>query len=227
MCERKADRDTPLSLVVLISGRGSNLKAILDAIERGDLPAVVSAVISTSPDAPGLEYARHRHIDTLALDAADYPERNGYDRALQGLIERFSPDLVVLAGFMRILSAGFVRRFRGRIINIHPSLLPAFRGLRTHQRALEAGAREHGASVHFVTEELDGGPVITQVRVPVLPGDDAAKLAARVLREEHRLYPQTLRWLAEGRICWDGEQVLFDGQALSQPQQLEAQLEAH
>jgi phosphoribosylglycinamide formyltransferase-1 len=215
----------PLSLVVLISGRGSNLEAILDAIEAGDLPAVVRAVISTDAGARGLEYARRRHIDTLALDATDYPERNDYDRALQGLIERFNPDLVVLAGFMRILTPGFVRHFQGRILNIHPSLLPAFRGLRTHQRALEAGVREHGASVHFVTEELDGGPVIAQVRVPVLADDDPASLAARVLREEHRLYPQTLRWLAEGRIRWDGQQVLFDEQPLNHPRQLEAQLE--
>ena len=213
----------PLSLVVLISGRGSNLKAILDAIEAGALPAVVTAVISTSAGAPGLEHARRHHIDTLALDAADYPERDDYDRALQGLIERFRPDLVVLAGFMRILTPGFVHHFRGRIINIHPSLLPAFRGLRTHQRALKAGAREHGASVHFVSEELDGGPVIAQVRVPVLPDDDTSSLAARVLREEHRLYPQTLRWLAEGRICWDDDQILFDGQPLGEPRQLQTQ----
>jgi len=215
----------PLSLVVLISGRGSNLKAILDAIEAGDLPAQVTAVISSSAGARGLAHAQRHNIDTLALDAADYPERSDYDRALQGLIERFNPDLVVLAGFMRVLTPGFVRHFAGRIINIHPSLLPALRGLRTHRRALAAGAREHGASVHLVTEELDGGPVIAQVRVPVLADDDAATLAARVLREEHRLYPQTLRWLAEGRIRWDGQQLLFDDRPLTQPLQLEPQLE--
>ncbi len=215
----------PLSLVVLISGRGSNLKAILDAIEAGDLQAKVTAVISSSADAPGLANAQRRHIDTLALDAADYPERSDYDRALEGLIERFNPDLVVLAGFMRILTPDFVRHFQGRIINIHPSLLPALRGLRTHQRALAAGAQEHGASVHFVTEELDGGPVIAQVRVPVLADDDAATLAARVLREEHRLYPQTLRWLAEGRIRWDDEQLLVDDQPLTRPLQLEPEVE--
>jgi len=215
----------PLSLVVLISGRGSNLRAILEAIEAGELPAVVTAVISTSASAPGLAYAQQRHIDTLALDAADYPERSDYDRALQGLIERFNPDLVVLAGFMRILTPDFVRQFEGRIINIHPSLLPALRGLRTHQRALAAGAQEHGASVHFVTEELDGGPVIAQVRVPVLADDDATTLAARVLREEHRLYPQTLRWLAEGRIRWDDERLLVDDQPLTRPLQLEPEVE--
>ena len=215
----------PLSLVILISGRGSNLEAILEAIEAGELRAQVTAVISSNADAPGLALAQRRHIDTLALDAADYPERSDYDRALQGLIEHFDPDLVVLAGFMRILSPDFVRHFQGRIINIHPSLLPALRGLRTHQRALAAGAQEHGASVHFVTEELDGGPVIAQVRVPVLADDDAATLAARVLREEHRLYPQTLRWLAEGRIRWDDEQLLFDDQPLTRPLQLELEVE--
>jgi phosphoribosylglycinamide formyltransferase-1 len=225
MSERKPDPDMPLSLVVLISGRGSNLRAILEAIEAGELPAVVTAVISTDAGAPGLDYAQRRDIDTLALDGADYPERSDYDRALEGLIEGFNPDLVVLAGFMRILTPDFVRHFQGRIINIHPSLLPALRGLRTHQRALAAGAREHGASVHFVTEELDGGPVIAQVRVPVLADDDATTLAARVLREEHRLYPQTLRWLAEGRIRWDGQQLLFDDQPLARPLQLDAQLE--
>ena len=215
----------PLSLVILISGRGSNLEAILKAIEAGELRAQVTAVISSNADAPGLALAQRRHIDTLALDAADYPERSDYDRALQGLIEHFDPDLVVLAGFMRILTPDFVRHFQGRIINIHPSLLPALRGLRTHQRALAAGAQEHGASVHFVTEELDGGPVIAQVRVPVLADDDAATLAARVLREEHRLYPQTLRWLAEGRIRWDDEQLLFDDQPLTRPLQLEPEVE--
>jgi phosphoribosylglycinamide formyltransferase-1 len=225
MSERKPDARMPLSLVILISGRGSNLEAILKAIEAGELRAQVTAVISSNADAPGLALAQRRHIDTLALDAADYPERSDYDRALQGLIEHFDPDLVVLAGFMRILTPDFVRHFQGRIINIHPSLLPALRGLRTHQRALAAGAQEHGASVHFVTEELDGGPVIAQVRVPVLADDDAATLAARVLREEHRLYPQTLRWLAEGRIRWDDEQLLFDDQPLTRPLQLEPEVE--
>ena len=182
----------PLSLVVLISGRGSNLKAILDAIRHDQLPAVVTAVISDTVRAPGLEYARQENIDTLALDAADYPDRGDFDRALQGLIDRFEPGLVALAGFMRILTPAFVHHYQGRLINIHPSLLPELRGLDTHQRALDKGVREHGASVHFVTEELDGGPVIVQVRVPVLPGDDAERLAARVLKQEHRLYPQEI-----------------------------------
>ena len=212
----------PLSLVVLISGRGSNLKAILDAIRRDQLPVVVTAVISDTARAPGLEYARQENIDTLALDAADYPDRGDFDRALQGLIDRFEPGLVALAGFMRILTPAFVHHYQGRLINIHPSLLPELRGLDTHQRALDKGVREHGASVHFVTEELDGGPVIVQVRVPVLPGDDAERLAARVLKQEHRLYPQAIRWLAQGRVSLNGEQLLFDQQPLQQPLQINA-----
>jgi phosphoribosylglycinamide formyltransferase-1 len=147
--------------------------------------------------------------------------REDYDRALQGLIDQFEPDLVVLAGFMRILSPGFVQHYAGRIINIHPSLLPALRGLDTHRRALQEGVSEHGASVHFVTEELDGGPVIIQVRVPVLAGDDADTLAARVLREEHRLYVQALRLLAEKRVHWDGKQLVYDQQPLRNPLQLD------
>ena len=210
----------PLPLVVLISGRGSNLKAILDAIHREQLKATVRAVISTNAAAPGLEYARQNGIDTLALDAADYPDRESYDRALLGLIERFEPGLVVLAGFMRILSTPFVQHLRGRLINIHPSLLPAFRGLGTHRRAIESGVGEHGASVHLVNEELDGGPVIAQIKIPVLPDDTEEQLAARVLRQEHRLYPQAIQWIAEQRLRWDGTTLLFDGQPLAQPRQL-------
>jgi phosphoribosylglycinamide formyltransferase-1 len=218
-----AEPDKPLSLVVLISGRGSNLKAILDAIQSGAIPATVKAVISSRVDADGLQIAHRQNIDTLALDPADYPVREDYDRALQGLIDRFEPDLVLLAGFMRILSPAFVQHYRGRMINIHPSLLPALRGLDTHRRALEAGLSEHGASVHFVTEELDGGPVIIQARVPVLAGDTPATLAARVLTEEHRLYVQALRLLAEKRLHWDGNQLLYDQQPLRHPLQLDAQ----
>ena len=217
-----SDHKQPLSLVVLISGLGSNLKAILDAISRRELPAVVTAVISDRSQAPGLEYARQENIDTLALDAADYPDRKDYDRALQGLIDGFEPDLVVLAGFMRILTAAFVHHYQGRLINIHPSLLPELRGIDTHQRAIDKGVKEHGASVHFVTEELDGGPVFVQVRVPVLPDDDAERLAARVLRQEHRLYPQAIQWLAEGRVSLNGEQLLLDQQPMQQPLQIDA-----
>ena len=211
----------PLKLVVLISGRGSNLKAILEAIDAGKLPAVVSAVITNRVDAPGLAYASERAIDTLVLDAADYPDRDAYDHALQGMIDLFNPGLVVLAGFMRILSSAFVHHYTGRLINIHPSLLPEFRGLNTHQRAIEAGAEEHGASVHFVTEELDGGPVIAQVRVPVLPGDDADTLAQRVLEQEHRLYVTVIQWIAEGRVTLEDDGVHFDGDVLKAPKLLE------
>ena len=211
----------PLKLVVLISGRGSNLEAILEAIDTGKLPAVVSAVISNRADAPGLAYASERAIDTLVLDAADYPDRDAYDHALQGMIDLFNPGLVVLAGFMRILSPAFVHHYTGRLINIHPSLLPEFRGLNTHQRAIEAGTAEHGASVHFVTEELDGGPVIAQVRVPVLPGDDADTLAQRVLEQEHRLYVTVIQWIAEGRVTLEDDGVHFDGEVLNAPKRLE------
>lgn len=211
------DSRPPLSLVILISGRGSNLKAILDAISSGELNAEVRAVISSRLDAAGLGHARQHQVDTLALDSNDYPTRESYDRALQGLIDRFNPDLVVLAGFMRILTPGLVRHYQGRMINIHPSLLPALRGLNTHQRALDEGLHEHGASVHLVTEELDGGPVIVQVRVPIIEGDDAEKLAERVLKQEHRLYLQALQWLAADRIQCSRGQLLFDERPLQEP----------
>jgi len=212
----------PLKLVVLISGRGSNLKAILESIDAGELSAVVSAVISNRVDAPGLEYARERAIDTLALDAADYPDRETYDHALQGMVDLFHPGLVVLAGYMRILSPAFVNHYAGRLINIHPSLLPEFRGLNTHQRAIEAGHKEHGASIHFVTEELDGGPVVAQVRLPVLPDDSSDTLAQRVLEQEHPLYVTVIQWIAEGRVTFQDGSLRFDGKVLETPKQLEA-----
>lgn len=217
-----AEADQPLSLVVLISGRGSNLGAILDAIASGALHARVRAVISTRADAAGLESARRAGCDTLALDAGDYPRREDYDRALQGLIDRFEPDLVVLAGFMRILSPGFVAHYRDRLINIHPSLLPQLRGLDTHRRALEQGLQEHGASVHFVTEELDSGPVIIQVRVPVMAGDTPAALAGRVLQQEHRLYVRALQLLAAGEVQCENGELYYRNQPLRQPLQMNA-----
>jgi len=211
----------PLKLVVLISGRGSNLKAILEAIDRGELPAVVSAVISDRVDAVGLECARVRAIDTLALDAADYPDRKAFDKALQGLVDLFHPGLVVLAGFMRLLTDDLVNHHSGRMVNIHPSLLPAFKGLNTHARALaafrEGTVKEHGASVHFVTTELDGGPVIIQARVPIKPDDTPETLAARVLKREHQIYPLAIRWFAEGRLRLQGNRVWLDEQALDEP----------
>lgn len=213
-------RVSRLPVVVLLSGRGSNFKAILDAIERDGLPVEVRAVFSNKADARGLAYARNAGIDTIVLNPGDYPDRYSFDRAMQARIDAYQPALVLLAGYMRILSGDFVRHYAGRLLNIHPSLLPAFRGLDTHQRALDAGVSEHGASVHFVTEELDSGPVVLQAVVPVKAGDTAETLARRVLEQEHRIYPLALRWFAEGRLDWNRGQVLFDGQALHSPQRL-------
>jgi phosphoribosylglycinamide formyltransferase-1 len=200
----------PIALVILISGRGSNLQAIIDAVIRGELPAVIRAVVSNRADAYGLERARLAGISTEVLDHRSFSDRASFDRALMAVIDRYEPDLVVLAGFMRVLGPEFVAHYLGRAINIHPSLLPAFRGLDTHRRALEAGMREHGASVHFVTDALDGGPLIAQARVAVLPGDTPDLLAARVLEQEHRILPQTIRWFAEGRIKLAGRRALLD-----------------
>jgi len=210
-----------LPTVILISGRGSNMQAILDRAARGELAVDVRAVISNKADASGLVSARAAGIHTEVLDHRDFGGREQYDSALQHLIDRYQPALVVLAGFMRILTPAFVRHYQGRLINIHPSLLPAFRGLNTHQRALDAGATEHGASVHFVTEELDGGPVIVQSRVPVHPNDTADSLAARVLHVEHALYPTAISWFAAGRLRFHAGSVILDDQVLAQPVQLD------
>jgi phosphoribosylglycinamide formyltransferase-1 len=211
----------PLPVVVLISGSGSNLQALIDAAQQ-DLPIHIRAVVSNEPDAFGLERARRAGIETRVLSHRDYRTRKDYDAALGSLIEQFEPGLVVLAGFMRILTPALVSRFRGRMLNIHPSLLPKFRGLHTHQRALEAGETVHGASVHFVTDELDGGPLVLQARVKVEPGDDPDRLAARVLTREHRIYPQVVRWFAQRRLRLgaDGRPRL-DGQVLEQPLMLD------
>ena len=208
-------------VVVLISGRGSNLQAILDQAGSGALPVDIAAVISNRPGVAGLERARRAGVVALELDHRRFADRPAFEAALIDLIDRQQPDLVILAGFMRVLTAGFTEHYRGRLLNIHPSLLPKFRGLHTHERAIAAGESEHGASIHFVTAELDGGPVIVQARVPVLPGDDADTLAARVLEQEHRLYPQAVHWFAMGRLRLEGEQVCFDGQALVEPLRLE------
>lgn len=210
-----------LPIVILISGRGSNMQAILAQAASGELPVDIRAVISNRPDAAGLATARAAGIHTETLDHREFDGRDAYDRALQAAIDRHAPALVVLAGFMRILTPAFVQHYHGRLLNIHPSLLPAFRGLNTHTRALEAGAREHGASVHFVTEELDGGPVIAQIAVPVHAGDSADDLAARVLEAEHRLYPAVIGWFATGRLRWNNGSVLLDGQPLHAPVRLE------
>lgn len=190
------------SIVILVSGRGSNMQAIVDAAIPG---ARIAAVISNRPDASGLAFAAERGIETAVVDHKAYADRATFDQALAGCIDGYRPDLVVLAGFMRVLTDDFVRRYEGRLINIHPSLLPSFPGLHTHRRALEAGVRVHGATVHFVTATLDCGPIIVQAVVPVLPGDDEARLAARVLAQEHCIYPQAVRWFVDGRLSVDGQ----------------------
>jgi phosphoribosylglycinamide formyltransferase-1 len=184
------------TLVILISGRGSNLAALFAA----QLPARVAAVISNNPRARGLDIARERGIAASTIDHRSFADRAAFEAALAVEVDRHRPDLVVLAGFMRILTPSFIERYLGRIMNIHPSLLPAFPGLHTHRRALAAGVRIHGCTVHFVTPELDSGPVILQAAVPVQPGDTEEQLAARVLAQEHRIYPQAIRWFCEGRL---------------------------
>ncbi len=210
--------DSPLALVVLISGNGSNLQAIIDAIRHQGLKAEVRAVISNNPDAYGLTRAREAGIPAISLDHRNYPSREAYDQELRVVIDRYQPQLVVLAGFMRILTAEFVKHYHGRMLNIHPSLLPKYQGLNTHRRVLEAGDNIHGVSVHFVTPELDGGPVILQAEVPVHPGDTTDDLAQRVHRQEHMIYPLVIRWFSEGRLGLHNNRVLFDGKPLTDQQ---------
>ena len=214
-----------MPVVVLISGGGSNLQALIDGAVDGYLPIELAAVVSNEPDAFGLERAASAGIEARVLNHRGFAGREAYDQALMELIDQFSPGLVVLAGFMRILTPGFVQHYHGRLLNIHPSLLPRYRGLHTHKRVLEAGDEEHGASVHFVTEELDGGPLVLQVRVPVQPDDDTETLAARVLKHEHRIYPQVVRWFAEGRLRMTEQgAVALDGGILAQPVTWSAEL---
>ncbi|MCL4757329.1 MAG: phosphoribosylglycinamide formyltransferase [Rhodocyclaceae bacterium] len=189
------------SIVILISGRGSNMEAIVRAQPDG---ARIRAVISNRADAAGLVFARDHGIETAVVDHRAFASRDAFDAELATVIDGYAPDLVVLAGFMRILTDGFVEHYRGRLLNIHPSLLPAFPGLHTHRRAIESGVRVHGATVHFVTPDLDCGPVVIQAAVPVLPADDEDTLAARVLEHEHRIYPQAVRWFVEERLTLDG-----------------------
>ena len=194
-------------LVILISGRGSNMEAIVRACSREAWPAQVAAVIASRPDAAGLAFAASHGIATAVVDHRQFPERESFDTALARQIDAFAPDLVVLAGFMRVLTSSFVDHYAGRMLNVHPSLLPSFAGLKTHQQALDAGVRLHGASVHFVTSQLDHGPIVVQSAVPVLNGDDAAALAERVLATEHVIYPRAVRWFVEGRLALDGLRV--------------------
>lgn len=198
-------------VVVLISGRGTNLQAIIDAVRAGDLPVELCAVISSRPDAPGLRCAEEAGIVSEAIDHRSYTDREAFDAALRGRIDAYQPDLVVLAGFMRVLTPAFIEHYRGRLMNIHPSLLPAFPGLRTHERALAAGVKRHGATVHFVTTEVDRGPIIAQAALAVSPDDTPESLATRVLAQEHRIYPLALRWFAQGRLDLRGREVLLDG----------------
>lgn len=208
-----------MSMVVLISGGGSNLQAMIDQWSAGCLPVTPAAVVSNRADAAGLKRAERAGVATHVVAARAGEERDGYDRRLMQTIDRYQPGIVVLAGFMRILGAEFVCHYEGRMLNIHPSLLPAYRGLHTHRRALQDKAHEHGASVHFVTEELDGGPLVLQARVEVRADDTEQTLAARVLEYEHRIYPTVVRWFAEGRLQYRRQRVYMDGRPLTQPLQ--------
>lgn len=198
------------SIVILISGRGSNMEAILRKVAAGDLPVRVAAVIANRPDAEGLQTAAAHDVPTRVVDHTAFAGRAAFDAELQAVIDAYAPDLVVLAGFMRILSEAFVRHYAGRLLNIHPSLLPAFPGLHTHRRALQEGVRVHGCTVHFVTPELDHGPVVVQAVVPVLDADDEARLAARVLQQEHQVYPMAVRWFVEDRLQLVDGRVVFE-----------------
>ncbi len=202
------------SIVILISGSGSNMQAIIDAVDSGDIPGHISAVISNRPDAFGLERAQSAGIHTELLDHTEFKSREIFDLNLIRKIDEFEPDLVILAGFMRILTPDFVRRYSGKLINIHPSLLPKYQGLHTHKRAIEAGDTEHGASVHFVTEELDGGPVFIQASVPVKEGDTPELLAKRVLIQEHKIFPIAVKWFMEGRVQLENGIPHMDGVSL-------------
>lgn len=204
----------PCNVVVLISGSGSNLQALIDSVAHDGNPARIAAVISNRADAYGLQRAKQAGIATELLDHKQFDGREAFDTALIQAIDAHQPDLVMLAGFMRILTPGFVQHYAGRLLNIHPSLLPKHKGLHTHQRALEAGDSEHGCSVHFVTEELDGGPLVVQAVLPVMADDTAESLASRVHQQEHHIYPLAVRWFAEGRLRLDAQGAMLDGQPL-------------
>lgn len=202
------------NIVVLVSGSGSNLQAILDACNTNINVAKVSAVFSNKEDAFGLQRARDEHIPAHFINPKDFDSRDDFDLELMNQIDRYQPDLIVLAGYMRILSGEFVNHYMGRMINVHPSLLPKYTGLNTHQRAIDAKDSEHGTSVHFVTEELDGGPVVLQAKVPVFEEDDAQTLAARVLTQEHKIYPLVTKWFVEERLVMEEGQAVLDGKVL-------------
>lgn len=201
-------------LVVLVSGSGTNLQAIMDAIHRGQLDAHIALVVSNQVAAPGLERARRAGLPTLGLSHRNYASREAFDRAMMEKIDAEAPDTVVLAGFMRILSTPFVAHYSGRLLNIHPSLLPKYRGLHTHKRALDAGDSEHGCSIHFVTDELDGGPLVAQAKLTLQQNDTVDSLSKRVQECEHRLYPQVLQWRAQQRLTLSHNGVTLDGKPL-------------
>ena len=205
-----------MPLVVLISGSGSNLQSIIEACASGQIKAHIAAVISNKADAYGLERAQQAGITTAVLDHKQFPDRDSFDSELQKIIDTYQPGLVVLAGFMRILTPGFVNHYLGRMLNIHPSLLPNLQGLHTHQRALEGGHTQHGASVHFVTPTLDGGPVANRAVVDIKPDDDSKRLAARVLQEEHRIFPETIDWFVNNRLRLGGDQAILDDKPVPQ-----------
>lgn len=222
------NRNTSLiRIVALVSGEGSNLETILNATERGEIPARVVATISNRPHARSLERATRHGVPALVVDHKAYPDRESFDAALARAIDAYQPDLVILAGFMRILSADFVDHYLGRMLNIHPSLLPAYRGLNTHARALEDGADYHGASIHFVTHELDGGPVVIQGTVAIQPGETPQQLAKRVQTIEHQLYPRVINWFANGRLELTRGRVTLDGKPLEVPEQLTPDTRMH
>jgi phosphoribosylglycinamide formyltransferase 1 len=206
-----------LPIAILISGRGSNMRVIAERAASGTLPVDVRVVVSDQPAAEGLRTAAAMNIATRVLASRDFPDRASYDQALAQLLAQYEPGLIVLAGFMRILTPHFISAFAGRILNVHPALLPNYRGLHTHRRVLEAGEKLHGVSVHFVTEELDGGPVIIQAEVPILPGDSEQTLSARVQRSEHRIYPQAIDWFARGRLQLQDGRAWLDGRPLNAP----------
>lgn len=206
-----------LPIAILISGRGTNMRVIAERAAAGNLPVDVRVVVSDQPSAEGLATAAAMNIATRVLPPREFADRPSYDRALMELLEQYRPKLIVLAGFMRILTPHFIGAFAGRILNVHPSLLPKYRGLHTHRRAIEAGEALHGVSVHFVTEELDGGPVVLQAEVAVLPEDSEQTLSARVQQGEHRIYPQAIDWFARGRLQLQDGRAWFDGKPLDAP----------
>jgi phosphoribosylglycinamide formyltransferase-1 len=205
------------SLVVLISGSGSNLQAIIDAVENNDIDAEIKVVISNTATAFGLQRASKANIKTCIVNHKEFPDRESFDRAMMQIIDPLQPDLVILAGFMRILSDVFIDHYQHRLINIHPSLLPKYKGLNTHQQAIDNNDTTHGASVHYVSHELDSGPIVIQAEVPVLDTDTAESLASRVLKVEHVIYPVAIRMHTEGRLSYESEQLNLDGQPLTKP----------